>query len=268
MHYLSLVAIIKDEDSYLQEYIEYYLIQGVEHFYFYDNESEVPLTKCLSAYKKICTINTVKGYAQQIPAYNHFIKNYGNQTKWAAFFDIDEFVYPKAHPNLKDFLQENEKKTDCLAINWVMFGHSTHISPPLGPVLKNYQFSEGTMHPNTKCVVQTSALRKFDNPHYPTLKLFKKQTNAKGNRVFSALNLEDCTDLIQLNHYFTKSLEEYQRKLNRPRADTGIPRSETKEDLKWILDEPQKSSAVYNPGIWEKYGMAIEKRLALNSLFL
>ena len=43
-YFLSLTAIIKDED-YLEEFIIYYMILGVEHFFLYDNESTIPLKK-------------------------------------------------------------------------------------------------------------------------------------------------------------------------------------------------------------------------------
>ena len=39
-YYLSLCCIIKNE-RYLEEFINYYRILGVEHFYIFDNESSI-----------------------------------------------------------------------------------------------------------------------------------------------------------------------------------------------------------------------------------
>ena len=36
-YYLSVLACCKDEGDYIQEWVEYYLLQGVEHFYLYNN---------------------------------------------------------------------------------------------------------------------------------------------------------------------------------------------------------------------------------------
>ena len=36
---LSVVTLMKDEDRYLKEWIEYYRIVGADHFYIYDNRS-------------------------------------------------------------------------------------------------------------------------------------------------------------------------------------------------------------------------------------
>lgn len=38
-NYLSICAVIKNEGPYLEEWIEFHRIQGVEHFYLYDNGS-------------------------------------------------------------------------------------------------------------------------------------------------------------------------------------------------------------------------------------
>ena len=66
-YYLSLCCIIKDE-RYLEEFIVYYNILGVEHFYIYDNESSLPISKRLDKpyFQKICTIINIKGQIQQL----------------------------------------------------------------------------------------------------------------------------------------------------------------------------------------------------------
>ena len=51
-YFLSLLAPLKDEESYLIEFVNYYLIQGVDHFYFYDNESRIPLVEVLRDYRE------------------------------------------------------------------------------------------------------------------------------------------------------------------------------------------------------------------------
>lgn len=38
--FLHAMVVFKDQAVYLPEWIEYYLLQGVSHFYFYDNESK------------------------------------------------------------------------------------------------------------------------------------------------------------------------------------------------------------------------------------
>jgi hypothetical protein len=260
---ISLLAIAKNEERYIKEFIEFYLIKGIEHFYFYDNESDLPLTEFLKEYSQICTINTIKGDIQQINAYNHFLKNYRNETEWVAVFDIDEFILLKKHQSLKQFIEANNTN-DCISINWVMFGNGKHINrPEKGLLIENYLYSEGKQHPNVKSISKTKSIKKFEHPHFPKLKLFKKHVNALGNRMKGADNYEPTTHIIQLNHYFTKSLEEYQAKLNSKRADNGRIRSQIKEDMEWLSTEPERCSVAYDDEIFRKYGLWLKNNIKL-----
>ena len=263
MHFLSILAIVKNQNDFIQEFVEFYKLQGVDHFYFYDNESNIPLKKVLSNSLDICTINEIHGDTQQINAYNDFLKNYKNATEWVAVFDIDEFVFAKKHGTLKEFILANSF-IDCISINWVIFGNGKHINKPThGLLIENYLYSEGKQHQNVKSITKTSAIRKFTHPHFPKLKWFKKHTNAAGNKMKGSENKEPTTHIIQLNHYFTKSLEEYQLKLNSRRADNGLVRSEMKEEMKWLPSEAERSSVYFDNELNEKFGNQVKKALTL-----
>ena len=49
-HYLAVCAIAKNEGPYFKEWIEWYLKQGVEKFYIYDNESTDCTKEVLAPY--------------------------------------------------------------------------------------------------------------------------------------------------------------------------------------------------------------------------
>ena len=69
MYFPSLVAPLKDEERYLIEFVNYYLIHGVDHFYFYDNGSTIPVREVLTEYRGHCTVMRAPGDAVQIRAY-------------------------------------------------------------------------------------------------------------------------------------------------------------------------------------------------------
>ena len=253
MRFLSLLAIVKNEKEYIREYIRFYRMNGVEHFYLYDNESDIPLAEVLAEFIDVCTIVPISGEKQQIAAYNHFVLNFSKETEWVAVFDIDEFVMPKQHATFRDFVLDVGRKADCISINWVIFGNGPHIAKPAnGGVVENYLYSEGRQHKNVKSVVRTKAIRKFRHPHFPELKWFSKHINALGNPMSGAENLEETTHVIQLNHYFTKSLEEFEVKLRSKRADTGQVRLENLQDMEWMRGEPERCSVHYDNSLWEK----------------
>lgn len=260
MRFLSLLAIVRNEEDYIKEFIRFYRVNGVEHFYFYDNDSEIPLEEVLSDFKDICTITRIPGPRQQVIAYNHFVKNFADETEWVAVFDVDEYILPKQHPTLRDFVRDKANTADCIGINWVVFGNGRHISKPAdGGVIENYLYSQGSQHKNVKCVVRAKAIRKFKHPHFPVLKWFRKYVNAAGNPMSGAENTEETTHIIQLNHYFTKSLEEFEIKLGSRRPDTGQIRLENRRDMEWMRGEPERCSVYYDDTLWEKYRPLLQK---------
>ena len=106
-YFLPLLCIIKDE-RYLEEFILYNHILCVEHFYIYDNESKNPITSRLKHpfFKKMCTIIPFPGKVQQIHAYHDCLEKVRNLTKWLMIVDGDEFILPKKHKTLRDFLSQ------------------------------------------------------------------------------------------------------------------------------------------------------------------
>lgn len=263
MHYLSLVAIVKNEHPYIKEFIHFYRLNGVDHFYFYDNESEPPLKEVLTDYASICTVIPIPGEQKQTTAYNHYIRHFGKESVWAAFFDIDEFILTKQHSSIKHYLETLPFASDCVSVNWVIFGNGGHEKQPEGGfVIDHYRYSEGKQHKNVKSIVKTAAVRKFDHPHFPKLKFFRKHTNAKGDKMKGAENVMETTDVIQLNHYFTKSLEEFQRKLHSKRPDNGVIRAHDKEAMKWLVSEPERCSVAYDDEICTKFLSKLEERFS------
>jgi hypothetical protein len=222
-HYLSLVVIVKDEDAYLEEFIEYYKLLGVDHFYFYDNDSVNPLKESLKRYKKDVTINRIKGKARQLPAYRHYVNTYGRSSRWAGFIDLDEFIVPKNTYTLAEFLQEYEY-ADGVGINWAMFGDNHHATKPAGLVTENYTRREQKQNAHIKSIVNPRKAVHAGDPHYWELKHGSRYVDAKHNPITSAFNEHYTLDVIQMNHYYTKSTEEYIRKARRGRADTGAQR--------------------------------------------
>lgn len=111
MYYASACLIIQDDQDYIQEWIEYYLLIGVDHFYLADNNSNPRLKTIIQDYidQGLITYHYDTREKPQIVFYNECIKKYQNESKWLLFFDSDEFLLLKQHQNLKAFLSPNTK---------------------------------------------------------------------------------------------------------------------------------------------------------------
>lgn len=257
-YFLSLVSPVKNEHDYLIPYVKFYAYHGVEHFFFYDNGSTIPVKETLKDYLDICTITDFPGIGVQYPIYDHFLKNFGKTTEWVAVFDIDEFVLPKKHETLAGFLKDYTS-FDAVAINWVTFGNGHHKKKQEGPLIKNYLYSSGVQHPNFKSIYKTGSVSEIKHSHHAKLKRFKKYVDPLYQKITSDRNLRPTLDVIQLNHYFTKSEEEYLKKIHSKRPDTGKSYYDHTEDRHWLMDEHIRTSEVFTTEIWDKYKHIFEE---------
>jgi hypothetical protein len=222
---LAMVAIIKNEAPYIIEWIEYHRIVGVNKFYIYDNESNDGVYDIL---KKYISTGLVEykyypgtGVAKQIEAYNEAIRFYKNDCKWMAFIDIDEFVVPLKFNNIPetiDYIQNSvlKQKFFGLAIHWVCYGYSGHREKIDGLVTENFTKSDG-LDRVVKSIINPRAVVK-EHVHFAEF-IFKnychneKDIQIRGHLV-DRLNDSQC-DFIRINHYQTKSYEEYTDKIER-----------------------------------------------------
>ena len=98
---VALVCIAKNEDYYIQEWLDYHFKLGFDHAFIYANDWEYT-----NSSDKV-TVIPFPGKCQQLPAYNDFIKNFYDRYDYAAFFDVDEFLVLKENPSIQDFIEKN-----------------------------------------------------------------------------------------------------------------------------------------------------------------
>jgi hypothetical protein len=221
-YYLSLCCIIKNE-RYLEEFIMYHSIVGVEHFYIYDNESDIKIRDrlCNPYFSKMCTIIDYPGKNLQMSAYNHCINNFKYETRWLAIVDGDEYILPKHHfQTVRDFLH-NYEDAHAIGINWVFFGSSYYSNVQDGYLVDKYRYCQGKQDDHIKTIIQPQYVKECHSPHHVVLydpsKYIDSKRNIIGNNAF---NTNYTIDLIQINHYHLRSYEDYQNKYNRGNADT------------------------------------------------
>jgi glycosyltransferase involved in cell wall biosynthesis len=225
---LSIAAIVKDEAPYIQEWIEYHRIVGVEHFYIYDNESVDNLKDILQPYidAKIVTYTYFPGHLKQRAAYNDAIKHYKNEMKWLAIIDIDEFIAPVKTEKIIDTINEiksrlRQRPFVCLKIHWVRYGYCGHKTKPEGLVIENYTKSEG-IDDTIKSIVNPRTVVEY-HEHHGDHFFWLSGTNENGVKIKkykldSNMGEAGGTN-IRVNHYFTKSYEEFSGKTARGFAD-------------------------------------------------
>ena len=215
---LSIVAIIKNEATYIDEWIKYHIAVGVENFYLYDNDSSDDTVSILKDYieEGIVTLISFPGRGKQLPAYNDAIKKFKTKTRYMAFIDADEFLYScDTKKSVKQQVEEIftlSPNVGGIAINWRMFGSSGHVSRPVGGVLENYLYrakDNGKGNDCIKTIVNPRRVYKYTHPHYPTYYIGYYSIDENGEKVNGWSHPMTEIKRLRINPYFTKSKEEW-----------------------------------------------------------
>jgi predicted O-linked N-acetylglucosamine transferase (SPINDLY family) len=237
-HELAVVAIVKNEASYIEEWLEYHKLVGVEKFYIYDNESSDNLKTILRPYIDSGEVvyeyapnleqpNAFGGVVPQLQVYCDCIEKCRTQTRWLAIIDVDEFIVPlekETIPELLSSLQATtmqERPFVGLGIHWVIYGYSGHRVRPEGLVIENYSVSAGA-DKHIKSIVNPRTVTGFTNPHSAVHAYGLCGVDENGKTIdnppfWDESATENEIRKIRINHYFTKSYAEYSARLQKNR---------------------------------------------------
>src|SRR5262245_4442121 len=94
-HYLSILAIFKNEAHIFQEWIEHYLQEGVEHFFLIDNGSDDNFLETLQPYTGKISLWERRDRHAQVRLYNETFGAVRHLTQWIIPVDLDEFIYAR-----------------------------------------------------------------------------------------------------------------------------------------------------------------------------
>jgi hypothetical protein len=231
VNYSIISANVRDDNVYLDEWIAYHLSLGFEKIIIYDHLSKVPVK---SEWDKV-TVYRLECESLFKPEFIHNFTLKNHKSFWMAHFDVDEFIVLLQHDNINDLLQSYEDY-GALGIPWSMFGSSGHVTKPKGLVKDNYLYRREDENPEwIKSIINTQFCSQIVDPHYGICNVpavNESFDQIEGSRANSPRKL------IKLNHYFTRSLEEYKRKIER---GTGNPQT-PQRPIEWFYDLQAKST--------------------------
>lgn len=269
MKTLSIAVLVKDEELYLAEFLEFHLLQGVEHFYlrFHQNITEA-YDKTLDAFSEYLTYDVTFKDKPQLPFFSDVLRLYGDKNEWIAFIDTDEFLYSAEGRKLTDTLDVLPKNCGAYAVHWVLYGSNGEkvYRPEL--VTKRFTRRATDVNSHVKSIVRPSLVKSVGgNPHYFLLK----------PGVFACRGYDTLTHLpkeyarlskgviepLRINHYHTKSYEEYKKRKLNPCSSSGNPYSKERvEEMFQVhdLNEIEDNTAAI-------YGDEVKRRLIERGLF-
>ncbi|MFK7952130.1 MAG: glycosyltransferase family 92 protein [Ekhidna sp.] len=229
-HFLTFATNFKNENPYLKDWIDYHLKVGVDHFYLYDQDGSEEAKEILKPYED-------KGVVTRHPwthmdgtkydgatkwwqrnknhmGFAHAANTYRKDFQWLMKIDVDEFLFPldgKIH--LHDWLKTvDEKKIKGVKLPRINFGNNGFDTKPEGSVMEAYTKREANYsdHKDLGNGDFLSSNRFAYSAHWWHYKPYK----------FGSM-LTDHEEIgWRINHYYTKSLEEY---LSRQNVSGGRP---------------------------------------------
>ena len=222
--YITVVVIAKDEAPYLDEWINFHKMVGVEHFYFYDNLSSDNTLNTLNRYIKQGIVTRRLWRKSQKYAYYDAIMRYGNHSRWMIFIDIDEFIFPTAADLLTQVLS-NLECYSAILLPWKMFGSGGHVKKPEGLVIENYRY-------RTKASQLTDDEQKIIKTKFIIDPVSIKEIDIHDPITHENNHWQPDADQIVINHYYVKSLEELDEKIAKRRVVTIFSRKVSKVRLR------------------------------------
>ena len=232
--FLCITCVAKNEGPYLKEWIEYHKIVGVERFYFYDNESDDNTKEILEPYIKDGTVvyhllpnHPITGLRQQEEAFCDAIFKYRDRVRWMALIDIDEFIVPVEKNTIPELLADYDQYP-ALAVNWLCFDSNGYEKKPKAHggmltanytrvrkehnVIKGHNLGDDRM---VKSIVNPKLVVNCISPHYCLYYHNYNAATENFERTRGDFSKYHSISKIRINHYISKSREEYLNKINR-----------------------------------------------------
>ncbi|QHO73912.1 hypothetical protein ACH79_15955 [Bradyrhizobium sp. CCBAU 051011] len=254
---LALVAIMKNEGTYLLEWIAHYRLIGVRNIIIYDNDTADPGREMLEklAASGLITLHkwTVEvGISPQLSAYADALLRYRDAFEFLAFFDADEFLVQKTSTSITRWLPTLPADVGAIAINQRVFGSSGHRKRGAGLVVARFQLAAEPDYDENrwvKSIYRSSSVEVIGDCHRGKLKSGKyilpnRQVAFSDDNATGKAEQIDYS-LFQLNHYIIKSEEEFLIKRQRGggMGHTQAARLKRYEDLNFFRGRDMKINA-------------------------
>jgi glycosyltransferase involved in cell wall biosynthesis len=232
-YYLCVCAIVRNEADYIAEWLEFHLYAGVEKFYIYDNESDDNTKEILKpyVYRGIVEYYYLPGKKLELHKYTRQKEQLREQIRWChtiqyrayadavhrakyaafwlAFIDIDEFIVPVSAKTIPEFLHDFENQAG-IELYWLTYGYGSHINKSEQLVIERFQHHSLFQYPDN------SQKKLIVNPRFVFLQRVHNTWFFEGKK---SVNSDCCIaghdghssrhDKIRLNHYHSKSFEEW-----------------------------------------------------------
>jgi hypothetical protein len=217
-----LCTMVKCENLYMDEWIQYHLKLGFSKIIIYDNNDNNEAQYFQDKYDQVQVIHYPGNYVQ-VSIHTHFLKSMSEirEYEWGGIIDLDEFIVLKKHKNIIELLMEHCQE-GSLGLSWVIFGSSGEKEYRPEPVLKRFIQRSKYVNHHIKSLFCLDDVSGITNSHFVHLRN-GNQHDCHGHVFNGPFNIAHASDDIAcVHHYFSKSWGEYLDKARRGESDTPM----------------------------------------------
>lgn len=208
----------KNEAPYIEEWLQFHMLVGVDHFYLYDDASTDNYLEILNPYIEKGLVELypspkVSGMEhswepRQLASYQDAVTRAQGNAEWIALIDCDEILIPMGEENLPKILANRFSKADGIYVNWRNFGTSGKTIPKGKPLFLELTRCSDKRFPRNwigKSLVRPEAVdlkKPFDYVHFFQLLPGKNFVNG---------NLKPANIVNGLYHGYPRHLDQFIR---------------------------------------------------------
>jgi len=271
----TICAVVCDEDLYIRDWIDYHLLLGFETIYLFDNSRNGSATIAyLPQHYESGRLKVTRapGNGIQLKIYNLFVQHIGLISPvplWTAFIDVDEYIVLRKHPTIQSFMSEVAPTGGAVAIHRVQFGSNGQLNYQKAPVLSRFTARKTAAERTTKLIVYLPDVVEVQLYH-SVLRNATYTVRPNGKKI----NKRDTPsiEIASINHYYTKSMEEFRiKKLRGHALDTHLNtqyNSSVHSDnimLTEFIEADAGANAVQDTFAWEFYKKGVLERSRVSS---
>ena len=236
---VCMCTIGKEENRYIREFVKFYKRLGVDKIFLYDNNdiNDEHFEDVIIDYVDTNFVEIINWRGIERPhfsAFNNCYLSYNNKYDWLIFYDIDEYIHLTNYTNIKDFLNENKfNKCKKIYLNWVFHTDNDLVYYKKGPLKKRFPEIERDALINknymqkVKSILRGNISNFLISNHSHTSHVITDSVdacNGFGKNIklnFEYLMKNSDTKYFYIDHYYSKSTEEFVKKLNKGSAVNG-----------------------------------------------
>jgi hypothetical protein len=253
---------MKNEADYLLEWIEYHLLVGIERFFLVDNNSSGNTIDIVQPYVEldVVRLRTYPGLHPQLTIYNMVLPTLRNESYWVAVIDIDEFIVPLEFHCIRPILHSLEHEVG-IYLHWVVYSSNGKQKKEEGLVIERFRAHANWSHRQNRFGKLISRPGEVLSAHVHGSRYRSKSAVnlCQGKNARRTFKTGPCHERMRINHYWTKSREEWVRKVARGQV---YPSNKYDLSLFTMIDD-----VVQNDTVMDWYIPRVKANLVMRNTF-